>query len=359
MSPVKRAIFAVVAFVLPSVLLVCVAEFAVRWRETGGPRAAFASFRPLDLGPAPWLVHDAELGFKLNPDHGSINSVGIRHPELGAKESGVARFVVVGDSVSWDLDGFVARIRARLDRAQPRRFEVVNASVPGYTTHQQRILLERDLLPIAPDLVLLQYCLNDNHRFLHELDESGHWILTPEAQHSSWTPDWLAASYLVKRLRWALLERSRNDREARDAFPWRRSPEFGNAWVDETWPDQEARIRSMRDATAFSGARLAIVVVPYGPQLEDRALALDATYTRKPQTKLREIAERLGVPFLDLLPAFRESPDGPLFRDQIHLTDAGHRIATERILEFLSKQALIETAPATEAWLVPVFGNTP
>lgn len=339
----KRAAFWLIAFVVPSVLLVCAAEFVVRWRATGGPVAALASFQPRDRDPATWLTEDSDLGYKLNPAHESVSSLGIRHRELGPKGRDDWRVIVVGDSVAWDRDGFVSHIRDRLDADARRRFEVINAAIPGYTTHQERILLERDLLSLRPNLVLLQYCMNDNHRFLHQLDESGHWIMTPEARGvASWLPGWVAESYLVKRIRWRLLARSRAERESRDVFPWRKSPEFGNAWRDETWPAQEKLIRAMRDATAHSGSRLAIIAVPYGPQLEDQALALDAAYTLKPQQKLAEVANRLGLPFLDLHPAFLGSRDEPLFRDRIHLTDAGHRLVADEIMAFIVRENLLD-----------------
>ena len=51
--------------------------------------------------------------------------------------------------------------------------EVVNAAIPGYTTHQERLLFESGLDDARPELVLLQYCLNDNHRFLHRFDAQG------------------------------------------------------------------------------------------------------------------------------------------------------------------------------------------
>jgi lysophospholipase L1-like esterase len=339
---VKKAAFGLIAFVVPSVLLVFTAEFAVRWGATGGPMAALASFRPSDRDRATWLTEDPDLGYKLNPAHESVSSLGIRHRELGPKARDDWRIIVVGDSVAWDSDGFVSHIRDRLDADASRRFEVVNAAIPGYTTHQERILLERDLLPLRPDVVLLQYCMNDNHRFLHQLDEGGHWIITPEALAiPPWLPRWVAESYLVKRVHWRLLARSRAERESGDAFPWRESPEFENAWRDETWPAQERLFRAMRDATARSGSRLAIVAVPYEPQLEDQALALDAAYTLKPQQKLAEAANRLGLPFLDLHPAFLRSRDRQLFTDQIHLTDAGHRLAADEIMAFVVRENLL------------------
>jgi lysophospholipase L1-like esterase len=335
--------------VVPSLLLVGVAELLVRWQVTGGLVAAIHSFGPATARGEGWLVPDPVLGYRLNPATEGVNRLGIRHGPLApAPASGTFRLVVLGDSVAFDPDGFVTLLAERLASAEGGAVEVVNASIPGYTTHQERLLFERDLAPLAPDVVLLQYCVNDNHRFLHRLEPGGHWIIVPgatgDATSASWLPAWLEGSYIVKRIRWRQEAAARAEETRDDPFPWRETPEFGNAWREETWTDEAAEISALKRATDAAGARLLVVAVPYEPQLDARALSRDRDYTLLPQRELASIAARLDVPLLDLHAPFlaAASREPPLYRDGLHLTPRGHALAAEALLAFLRETGALE-----------------
>ncbi len=171
--------------------------------------------------------------------------------------------------------------------------------------------------------------------------------MTPEARAGGgggdrWLPTWVARSYLVQELRWRLLARSRADRESRNPFPWMETREFGNAWREDTWPEQESQIRAMRDATVRIGARLAIIAIPHEAQLDDRALSWDVPYTLKPQRKLAEITRRFDLPFLDLHPQFLRARDQDLYRpDGLHLSPSGHQLAADEMMTFIQRENLL------------------
>jgi hypothetical protein len=68
----KRLLFVLAANLLAFGTLFAVGEFAVRWHLEGSPLAALQSFyksrsitEPSDASG--WLVHDRDLGYKLNP----------------------------------------------------------------------------------------------------------------------------------------------------------------------------------------------------------------------------------------------------------------------------------------------------
>lgn len=294
---------------------------------------------------ATWLVADPDLGYKLNPDVERFHSLGFLYEEIAReKPNRLFRTIVLGDSLSFGNSGFVTMLRERFGELRDGPVEVINASIPGYTTYQERILLQRDLLVFKPDLVILQYCLNDNHRFLHELDESSHWLLTAEARRALLPPgDGLLAraqrsSYAVIYLRKQLFAIASG---GSSVFTWKTNGAFGAAWLDHTWPDLEEQLRMIRDSLNEIGSRFAVVAVPYEPQLNQAALDADAEYTTKPQRKLKEACERLNVPLLDLYPAFLENRDRRLFStDGIHLRPLGHEIAGEQLLNWLREKEL-------------------
>ena len=100
-----------------------------------------------------------------------INNLGFRGPDVTVeKPQGVVRIVVLGDSIAFgrtyaEPETFPANLQARLDARYGRgRFEVINAALSGRDTWEERAILEHRVLPLCPDLVILQICMNDHIR---------------------------------------------------------------------------------------------------------------------------------------------------------------------------------------------------
>jgi lysophospholipase L1-like esterase len=333
----KRIAFTIAALGFGLALALLAAEFLVRWRVEHGWRAAWRSFfsgaTPFsEFATGGLLIADPELGYRYNPAYPGINSLGIRGPEPArVKPPGTKRLLVLGDSVAVPPDGFVALLARRL--APP--WEVINAAVPGYTTYQERRLLERDLLPLRPDLVVLQYCLNDNHPFLHRFDAQNRMLFTEEARRALLgSGGWLARrSYLAFRLRLAWLQAVHRGGQ----YPWDDQPDVAVAWQDQSWPAFEQHLRAMR-----SQVRLVVLMAPYRPQFDPQVLARGPSHTLKPQAKMAEICDRLGVPLLDLYPALSRRGGAGLFTDHYHFNPGGHQIVAEVLAAFLARLGLVE-----------------
>ncbi|MBI3694464.1 MAG: SGNH/GDSL hydrolase family protein [Acidobacteria bacterium] len=320
-------------------------EFAIRWRVEHGFVAACRSFltsaAPFSsLRTGDWVVPDPDLGYRLGPALRGVNSLGIRNAEIpAAKSPGVPRVIVLGDSVAWPSDGFVTMVRQRLGGAT----EVINAAIPGYTTYQERRLFERDLLRTKPDLVLLQYSLNDNHKFLHRFETGDRMLITEQARRALLpTEGGLRAfltrhSYLAFRVRLALLEL----RAAGGSYPWQNEPDVAVAWQDDPWKQFAEHLAAMHAELRPLGARLVVVMVPYRPQFDARLLARDRSYVLKPQRMMAQICAAQGVPLLDLYPVMAQHGGPTLFVDNYHFSRAGHHVVAEALLHFLHAQGLL------------------
>jgi lysophospholipase L1-like esterase len=140
----------------------------------------------INLNPAP-LVADVDLLWRNKPlasktqpvnprrfgrnDTWSIaiNSEGFRGPERLDKDGrdGVYRILCIGDSVTFgfntDQDAPFARRVEDLLRTQfpSRRFEVINAGVPGWSWVQGLRFLETKGLALHPNLVIMAHGMND------------------------------------------------------------------------------------------------------------------------------------------------------------------------------------------------------
>ena len=145
----RRILLIVVVDVALLALAFAAAELAVRSKIEGSLGAGWRSFFGGDVplasdGDSDWLEHHPTLGYRLNTTHDTVNSMGIRHAELSSeREPGTVRLLVLGDSVSWEQEGWVAMLGERLGAPG---VEVINAAIPGYTTHQERLLFETELV---------------------------------------------------------------------------------------------------------------------------------------------------------------------------------------------------------------------
>jgi hypothetical protein len=194
------------------------------------------------------------------------------------------------------------------------------------------------LIRFQPDLVILQYCLNDNYAFLHVVDDSGRWLLTPEAERAVGF-DYIGPLASVTRSSYLLLTMrvwlAHIDALSGTPFVWEKRPDFYAAWEDSSWPQLDASLTEMKSLLDSIDASFVVVVVPFKPQFSTKALGKDREYTLKPQRRLNEICTRLGVPILDLFPVFSRHRVDELYRDQIHLTERGHRIVADELLTLL------------------------
>jgi lysophospholipase L1-like esterase len=300
-----------------------------------------------NLGTSNWVIYDDELGYRLNPDRPNINRLSVRHGEIAIpKPPSLYRVIVLGDSIPWDKGGFVSHLREELNGRG--NYEVLNASVPGYTTYQELLFFKRYLLQTAPDLVIWSYCLNDNHRFLHQFDEKARMLLTTEATESleiKSTWDFLVSrSYVLSSLRVRFIAaRQQSAEKNRSKFVWENQMDFNIAWKDYSWRSYEEHLREMINLLRNGKTKLAIVIFPYEPQLNHRHDVVNHEYVTKPQRLLNVLCQKYRVPCLDLYPEFSASYDQGqrLYRDGIHLNDKGHRLTTSILDSFLLRNELL------------------
>ncbi|HTF35302.1 MAG TPA: GDSL-type esterase/lipase family protein [Myxococcota bacterium] len=102
-----------------------------------------------------WTVHTSAQGYRTKPFEPK--------PAPGRR-----RVVALGDSSTfcWGVEGteaYPARLEESLDQREGggARWEVLNLGVPGYSTFQGRVMLERQALGLAPDVVTWSYLAND------------------------------------------------------------------------------------------------------------------------------------------------------------------------------------------------------
>ena len=345
----KKILFHAIALTMSLAVGLLTAECILRVRDERGLWGAIGTLQSRavpfsETSHRMKMIADAVLGFRYNPDYEGVNSLGIRDKEVALdKPEGQSRIIILGDSVSvladWDYkpDKLFAAV---LQQAYEGRAEVINAGISGFTAYQERLMLEHVLLPYHPDLVILQYTLNDNEKFLHRLDETSGLLYTEEALQAwaflseqgdplAWLPNW---SYLAVRLRFLVMEWQREVYE----YPWQKYPGFALAWRDDGWATFEEQLVAIKNLTVGKGGQLVVLMIPFGPQLEENFLARDRAYVLKPQKIMASLCKKHGIPVLDVFDDMRKGGGPKLYYDTLHLTSKGHKIVGDVLLQYLA-----------------------
>lgn len=364
---IYRLLVPVLAVALP--LLVC--ELGLRLRgydplaEMRAGRGAFV--RPSNLPDVHYELRPGAAGRAWGTEV-RINSEGFRGPEIDLNRRRGQRIVVLGDSVAFGNrlpagQELPALLAAGLE-ARGLDGEVLNLAVTGYDITQEVAALEARLPRLRPDLVILQYCMNDagihtvNLEFTSTLEglERVGWLGLRAVQ-------WLVL-FDDARLR-SNAARDRNSPEVfRREFAHLIAPIAAEerelrarmASVSARWPSswyaESARIGRLRHAFEWLAAlakpgdfELLAVVLPV---LEtDRGEFIHAAAEDLVSAEL----QRAGIPEVDVRNAFhrmglqtlRLAPD-----DSIHPNAAGHRLLALALLEALAARAEVppEGAPS-------------
>lgn len=102
----------------------------------------------------------------------SINSMGYRDDEEIniEKPEGTYRIITLGDSCTfgWGVnakDTYSNLLEKRLNESfsNKKAFQVINAGVPGYTSHQGVLLIKHKLIQLKPDLITVAYGWNEHY----------------------------------------------------------------------------------------------------------------------------------------------------------------------------------------------------
>ena len=278
-----------------------------------------------------------------------INQDGFRGPRHARpKPAEAMRVVVMGDSIAFgyavdEASAFPRILETQLAALVPKAgIEVVNLAVGGYNAWNEAELLKDVGITYQPDLVLVEFCINDlNDPSLH-FDAQTRLLLStiPDAafpnpslrrgpRHApSRILKWCAASKLcaLARDRWLAAHHTEFDDAAKRAALMPIESGDGPEW---RW--LEARYLEMAALAERAGARFAVLGFPYPAQLAGRG--------QDPvQERLLALARRHGWTAIDPLPAFRaaHAAGTSLFVDWWHPTVAGQRIAAEETLRVLA-----------------------
>jgi hypothetical protein len=132
------------------------------------------------VGPRPWPIEFSA--------HVSINSLGLRGPEVAPLPADGYRILVMGDSVVAAMevdyqDTFVALLERQLSMRLGKPVQAINAGVRGYGTDQSFLFYQQRLRKLRPNMVVFVHSFNDtqDNVELHRMRRPfGKAVLIPE-----------------------------------------------------------------------------------------------------------------------------------------------------------------------------------
>jgi hypothetical protein len=251
------------------------------------------------------------------------NRLGYPGPEFPAeKTAGLMRIAALGDSFAVGpavpfADCYLTRLGQELPGVR-----VGNFGLSGAGPHEYRLILERDVLRIQPDLVLLSVFVGNDitetlgeprhlHPCRHALGLLGQrsWRLVRE-----WWRGAGPAAACLRAGETPLSPQTFREVEARRLVICRRQPE---AALERKWQHALGELDRLVGACRKHGVPLAVVLIPDEFQVNDAVLEaarLEVGWSREeidleaPQRRLAEFFAVRNVPCLDLLPAMRSTP---------------------------------------------------
>lgn len=181
-----------------------------------------------------------------------VNADGFRGPDYPlVKPEGVFRIIMLGDSETLSImlserESLAAQLEDELNQgAAKSRYEVLNFGVEGYNTFQELEQLRVKGLKYQPDLIILNYVLND--------PEPGEYYFNKSflMRHSA------LARYFTYRIKKALIRRERKKLGIKteiDHFYYLHQPKY--------FRRVEGAIREMDGISRAIGNKLAVVIFP-------------------------------------------------------------------------------------------------
>ena len=264
----------------------------------------------------------------------NFNSRGFRDREFAPKPLGTTRIVFVGDSFT-EAQGVVESASAvRLVEAQLRRqdpsVEVWNLGVRGHDVPDLEALFDT-ALELTPDAVVFGMVLNDGERDPELTDRwprVNDWIMVRQE-----APSWLErhsffAGFVASR--YELFEVSR------DTTAW-----YQALYSDDNragWMRTRAALRRIQDKCREKGAAFGVALWPLLVGLEE-----GGTYPfEAPHALIRKGVERIGIPFVDLLPTLRGRDSASLWvhSSDLHPNERAQALVAPVLADFVGLRLL-------------------
>jgi len=278
------------------------------------------------------------------------NSLGFRSPEFTLeKPAGTTRIVCFGDSSTFGIgarmeDTWPLQLEQQLNSSfefettrDPRResssprFQVINAGVPGYTSHQGLQHMRQELDRLQPDIVFASYANNDFWTWDNQTD----------ALHAADLQRWSVRRALLQSRAVQLLDRTIHPPASQPASQkWAASATNSYFIPNDDWTQRvpldafRANVEQMAELCGEREIPLILVLWPDQPLAAGRwSIRLDY------HEVLRDVAAQRNLAVADVTTTFQQNRPWSIRsyvpNDIVHVNRYGNRLAAQAALTAL------------------------
>jgi hypothetical protein len=288
-----------------------------------------------------------------------VSSDGTRGEEIGEKAKNTHRILLAGDSYVFGLgvnesETLSAKLQNLLPDINGKTIEVINAGVPGWTSHQSALLIEEMVETEAIDTVFFVTYLGNDLEERVQVEErlaSGEDVALSKAKKSSAG----LRSYLPSSVSLKILKRRSIESAYRSGAS--RRPLTG-PWFDLFFKEERPRISNglrlfgedlvrMRATAAAAAIPLRVIVVPSWMQvtmptaeIACREYVCEASRVdmRMPNRALAGILDELKIPYLDLTDSLVDGfSEGGFTFISGHWDEPGTALVADEVAVWISK----------------------
>lgn len=304
-----------------------------------------------------------------------VNQLGLRGRETTVeKPAGTIRVLMLGDSFTMgkgveDDETFSVLVERALQEhlaaCGGRSVEVLNGGIDSYAPILSYIYFDRELVRLAPDLVVLNF---DNSDLIQEAayrrqavhDQNGAIVAVPQvAQESAYERfvSWTSRNLFFTRTLLVYVNRAMEHREltVRQAVNEVGRETFAHTLegdIDRTaqWQDVFESIGRLQHRAESSGAEFLLSTYPWAHQVGESGwvpgrynfMKQGERTTDLTRQTIRERSAALGIDVFEALPAFQQHQGSePLYFDyDPHWTAAGHRVMAGALARYIEEHYL-------------------
>lgn len=285
------------------------------------------------------------------------NAQGMRWREVSSENPlNRTRIVFTGDSFTFGWwatraeNSFVGTVEALLDTTE---YEVLNFGVSGYGLDDIALQIREDILPFGPDYLVVMFNngndFRDTYLGLNKYDVSTGFTVwndeviktkIPEAfrQEPEVPAQFFTKFYVYQHLASRFspaTDFAIDNRFTRYTF-WSQIP-YPKIAIEAK--DQSLNVlQKIQELCIQHGIQLVIVSIPYEEQVTIASPVGEHYDINLPQKYVQNFSKAHDVPYLDLLPLFRQGKKPIYYRS--HFKNTGHRVVGQYIAEFLLKDVL-------------------
>lgn len=318
----------------------------------------------------------------------SVNSLGLRGPELPEKRPGDLRVLVLGDSITladylpYEFT-YPAMLESYYNQIPPpdmkgRHLQFINAGVGTIDLATEYKILQEKYQAVKPDAVLIGMYLNDADHTPYINMQTKNWLVRNSylfsliyksikilevsrgkspyavgerldkkaaerfAKEHHLKPETLSQYLQPSNPAQYLRQLPNTSEEAFNYHIYARFWDWGYAWSDENWEEIRQVMIPLKRFCEKNHLALAVLLFPVSYQV------YAAFEKNEPQQKFERLMNELDIPHLDLLPVLRKkfaADQRLIFFDHCHLTDEGYLFLTPQIADFLNEKIFQPSFP--------------